>query len=320
LSGAGFVGRISLPMTLKELPLYDSNTLLTKLGVQGNAYERFKILSITGGVPRYIEEFNPVLSAEINIKHLCFSNNGVLFHEFAMIFSDLFGENSAIYERLVLLLVKGTLSLNEICEKLKKQKSGHISKMLNHLIATGFITRDYTWHLKSGEESSLSVYRLSDNYIRFYLKYIKKYHARIERNHFDDIALSSLPGWNTIMGLQFENLVLSNRDLIIKKLNIHRSDILIDNPYFQTKTTRTQGCQIDYLIQTRLHTLYACEVKFSRQRIGIEVIKQMQTKLKQFVIPKRCHCLPVLIHVNGVEDSVLDADYFFEIIDFTEFL
>lgn len=320
LSGTGFVGRISMPMTLKELPLNDSNTLLTKLGIQANAYERFKILSITGGVPRYIEEFNPALPAEENIKRLCFSQNGTLFNEFDIIFSDLFGEHSQLYAKIVLLFINGPLTFNVICEKLKRQKSGHVTKMLNDLLCSGFISRDYTWHVKSGEESSLSTYRLSDNYLRFYLKYIKRYKSRIERGHFDDIALSSLPGWNSIIGLQFENLVLSNRHLIIKRLKLNRSDIIIDNPYFQTKTTRTAGCQIDYLIQTRFNTLYVCEVKFSRHPISSHVIKAMKEKLAKLVIPKRYTAIPILIHINGVDDSVSDADYFAEIIDFIEFL
>ncbi len=320
LSSSGFVGRISLPMTLKELPLHDSNSLLTTLGIQASVYERFKILSITGGVPRYIEEFNPSQSAEENIKRLCFTENGVLFNEFDSIFADLFGSHSVIYEEIVLLLVNQTLTFNDICEKLQKQKSGHVSKMLNDLTSAGFIARDYTWHVKTSKESNLSVYRLSDNYLRFYLKYIKKYKTRIERGHFEDVALSSLPGWSSIVGLQFENLVLSNRHLIIDALGINRNDILIDNPYFQTKTTRTQGCQIDYLIQTRFNTLYACEIKFSRHPIKSSVVEEMRSKLAKLVLPRGYSCIPVLIHVNGVDETVEDADYFAKIIDFTEFL
>ena len=30
-------------------------------------------------------------------------------------------------------------------------------------------------------------------------------------------------------------------------------------------------------------------------------------------------CLPVLIHVNGVRDSVMDAEFFYRVIDFSEY-
>lgn len=36
--------------------------------------------------------------------------------------------------------------------------------------------------------------------------------------------------------------------------------------------------------------------------------------------PKGYSCRPVLIHVNGVHESVLEQDYFAKIIDFGEFL
>ncbi|WP_237342888.1 hypothetical protein [Wolbachia endosymbiont of Folsomia candida] len=58
--------------------------------------------------------------------------------------------------------------------------------------------------------------------------------------------LSSLPEWHTIIGLQFENLVLNNRKSI---LNILRADgIVSENPFFQRKTGNIAGCQIDYMI------------------------------------------------------------------------
>jgi len=65
------------------------------------------------------------------------------------------------------------------------------------------------------------------------------------------------------MGLQFENLVLNNRLWIKQQLSLKPEEILIDNPFFQRKTKRQHGCQIDYLIQTKYNNLYICEVKFS---------------------------------------------------------
>ena len=40
------------------------------------------ILSVIGGVPRYLEEIKSDLSAEDNIKNLCFKTSGILSHEF----------------------------------------------------------------------------------------------------------------------------------------------------------------------------------------------------------------------------------------------
>jgi len=93
-----------------------------------------------------------------------------------------------------------------------------------------------------------------------------------------------------------------------------------DNPFYQRPTKNKAGCQIDYLIQTKFNTLFACEIKFSREPIQGKIIKQMQKKLSQLKIPRNFSCSPVLIHVNGVTDSVIDSNYFTEIIDFKEVL
>jgi len=46
----------------------------------------------------------------------------------------------------------------------------------------------------------------------------------------------------------------------------------------------------------------------------------METKRKRLKNPKFCSIRPVLIHVNGVEESVLDEGYFDKIIDFGQLL
>lgn len=94
----------------------------------------------------------------------------------------------------------------------------------------------------------------------------------------------------------------------------------MDGPFFQTSTIRQSGCQIDYMIQTRFHNLYICEIKFSKDPIGIKVIEEMEEKIKRLKVPKRFSIRPVLVHVNGVEDRVLDEGYFDKIIDFSKLL
>lgn len=68
LKNTGFVGRIDLVLSLDELSLSESFTLLGKQAQFLSSYEIFKILSVTGGVPRYLENIIPKQSAEENIK------------------------------------------------------------------------------------------------------------------------------------------------------------------------------------------------------------------------------------------------------------
>ena len=320
LSSTGFLGRISYRLTLQELPLKDCNQFWLRVGDYVSPYEKLKVLSITGGVPRYLEEIKPALSAEENIKDLCFVKGGPLVNEFNDIFSDLFSDRSPTYKKIVQTLSNGPMEIKDICQSLGIIQTGFISTCLEDLAKSGFISRDYTWKISSGDVSRLSHFRLSDNYIRFYLKYIDKARLKIENDEFAFKSLASLPGWDTIMSLQFENLVITNRKYIKDFLGIKPEDVIADNPFFQRKTHKHPGCQIDYLIQTKFGGLYVCEVKFSKHPIGKEVISEVQQKLNDLSYPKGFSCRPVLIHVNGVHEDVTDSGFFAEIIDFGSLL
>jgi AAA+ ATPase superfamily predicted ATPase len=316
LESTGFVGRVSSVLTLEELPLKDCEPFWGANAHNISAMEKLKILAITGGVPRYLEEILPSLSAEENIKKLCFMKGALLVNEFEQIFSNIFLRDSNTYKKILQILASGEKSFENIRSQLGV-KSGNILAYLKELVLSGFVKRDYTWHLKQGEDAKLSHFRLSDNYLRFYLKYIEKNKTKIDRNSFEFKSLAALPGWNSIMALQFENLVLNNREIIWQFLNIKPEDILSENPFFQNKTTKQLGCQIDYLIQTRFDVLYVVEIKFSRNEISYEIINEIQTKINRIKRPKNMSCRPVLIHVNGVNSEVEDNGYFSDIIDYS---
>lgn len=195
------------------------------------------------------------------------------------------------------------------------EKSGVISDYMEDLVTAGFVSHDFTWHLKTGEDSKLSHFRLKDNYLRFYLKYIEPNKKKIEKQE-----LKILPQWQSVMGLQFENLVLSNRKALQHILGVNPAEIVNDNPYFQRNTQTQKGCQIDYLIQTKFGTCYLCEIKFSSQLITKSVIQEIKQKMQNLKLTNNLSIRPVLIHVNGVDESVQNSDFFSSIIDFNELL
>ncbi len=133
------------------------------------------------------------------------------------------------------------------------------------------------------------------------------------------------------MGAFFENRQKST-DFICKStgyawehfrgiwLEPREEDVIYDNPYLQRSTKARQGCQIDYLIHTKYKNLYLFEIKFSRQPITNKVITQVKEKVARLTLPRGTAILPVLVHVNGVSNGVLDSDYFYSIIDFGDLL
>jgi uncharacterized protein len=323
ISNTLFLGRPTEYMRLQELSLNDCNEFWVQQNIAASPYEKLKLLSVTGGVPRYLELINPVLSAEENIRAMCFSKSGALLGEFKRIFSDVFGKRSQVYRRIVTTLVSGSLSQEEILSRLGRTKTGDISEYLSDLVLAGIVVRDYTWLLDSENVSKLSKYRLKDNYVRFYLKYISPNLLRIDQGLFDNRSLASLTAYEAILGLQFENLVVNNAMQVLNILQIKQEEVVFMGPYFQRKTQRQRGCQIDFLIHTRFGCLYLCEIKFSKNPIKAVVVEQVKTKIDALSLGKSGKSLsvrPVLIHVNGVADSVNEMGFFASMISFGDIL
>jgi uncharacterized protein len=320
VNSTAFFGRVSLHLELAELTLPESNLFLRNNGFKGSDYDKFKLLSVIGGVPWYLEQISSHYTADDNLKHLCFDKNGILVEEFNRIFHDLFLGKGDIYKKIIHTLAQGMRDLATLRSDLDYAKSGSLSHHMNTLIVSGYVSQHYSWSFKTGDLGKRSYYRLSDNYLRFFIKYIEPNLRKIEKNAYKDLSLTALPGWEAMMGYQVENLILKNRTLLLKALNILPSDVVADNPYIQRATAGKRGCQIDYLIQTQTSNLFICEFKFKRRELGLEVIDEVKEKINRLVIPHRFGAVPVLLHLGGVSDKVYDTNYFYRIIDIADFL
>lgn len=320
INSTALFGRISLYLTLKPFSISESYQFLKKQGIQASSYEIFRLLSITGGIPWYLENIRSDQTIDQNIIRLCLSNHGLLVNEFDLIFHDLFDKRGSVYKEIITFLAEGMKDYHDIRDHMGYSEGGGISPYLNALIISGYVSKHKNWSIKTGKISSKSLFRLSDNYLRFYLKVIEPLLDQISLNAFAEASLASIPGWNSIMGLQIENLLLTNRPQILKAIGVHPQDVVMNNPYIQRSTKAQKGVQIDFLIQTETKTLYLCEIKFRRNELKSDVITEVQTKIENLSIPKGYSICPVLFHSNGVSDSILDSRFFYKIIDMNDFL
>ncbi len=315
LGSTGFVGRVSLEMDLQPLPLDACPAFWGEHAGRVSAHEMLRLMSVTGTIPRYLEELVPGRSTEENIRAMCFAGDGFLFREFDRLFSDLYGERGGLYRRLASKLRDGPRTPKEMYRALGVAASGKVLRHLEDLVSCGFATRDYSWNLATGQPSRRSRFRLSDNYLRFYLKYIEPNRHRIRRGAYRG------PGaWSSIAGLQFENLILQARGRLFEALGVPLDEVVYDNPYFRLATKRLPGVQVDYLIQTRFKTLYVCETKFSQDRLGASVIDEVQARIGRLRPPRGFSIRPVLIHASSVTPHVAEAEFFASIVDVSTFL
>lgn len=320
LKSTAFFGRIQLTITLGPLSIPEGAELLKTQGFQGSAYDTYKLLSVLGGIPWYLEQIGTGFTADEHLRQLCFQKDGLLVLEFDRIFHDLFGGKGSLYQKILHTLKDGMKTLSEVRKSLKFSKSGTLSQCMQHLIIAGFIRKQPLWSFKTNQPTKQSLYGIFDPYIRFYLKLIEPNKNKIALGGYQEGSLPMLPGFEAHLGLQLELLLLQNRPLLIKALGISSSEILADGPYRQSKTALQKGCQIDYLIQTLTKNLFICEFKFKRRELSTEVIEALEEKIRALKIPRGMAPIPVLFHLGDISTSLATSNYFYRIVDTTNFL
>lgn len=313
LCNTGFVGRISLVIHLQPLSLNESVYFLRNKGYIGSIYEIVKILCVTGGIPWYLDLIDPHETADNNIYEICFNRTSQLINEFETIFHDLFGNKGDSYRKILKFLVSGMKTQREIREFLGLKEGGTTSLYLKHLISAGFISEHYQWSFKNLTIGKQKLYRLSDCFIRFHLKYVQPYSEFIRQGTYK--KMGGLPGWDTIIGFQLESLLLTNREFLFKALEIDPEIVVCDNPYFQNPTSQKKGVQIDYLIQTKLNSLVICEFKFRKNELNSSIIKEMQQKSDALSVPRGYGKAFALFHIGGISPKVEESGFFYRTID-----
>ena len=90
--------------------------------------------------------------------------------------------------------------------------------------------------------------------------------------------LASLKGWDSIRGLQFENLVVGNFRTLLPILGIEGASLSSAAPFRRAKEGAVSGVQIDLLLQTKA-TAYVIEVK-RRDQIDATIVNEIAAKVK----------------------------------------
>ncbi len=322
LNSADFLGRVSLSLDLRELPLDKCNEFILEVGGAAgkrmSTLEKSRILCVTGGVPRYLEEIEYGATAERNIVDLCFRRGGFLVDEFDKIFNDIFSTRAPTYRQIVRALADGPRTFSGLCEYLQVAASGVFTEYLEDLAAAGFVQRDYVYSPTTGKRSKLSRYRLKDNYLRFYLKYIEPAREKIDAGIFESQGVQSFAAFDAIMGLQFQNLVLNNLALVLQRLKIAPAQLRSASPYFQNRTRRQEACQIDLLIDTK-YAVYVCEIKFQR-RLKPSVVNEVADKAAKLEIGADKSLRRVLIYMGELAAGIEASGAFDQLIAFEQFL
>jgi AAA+ ATPase superfamily predicted ATPase len=270
-----------LPFTLKE-----SIDFLKHKKIKLSTYQITQLYMAMGGIPHYLNEIKTGESAIQSIERICFQKDGLLVNEFDNLYRALF-KNSENHLKIVFALAKKLkgFSRKELIEASKLKDGGAFSEILEELTWCNFITATNGY----GKAKKDSIYRLTDEFSLFYLKFMYR------KNNVNWLQLASSTQWKAWTGYAFENLCFKHLTQIKKRLGIE--GVYTELYSFQSLGNKSVlGAQIDLLIDRNDGIINLCEIKFYDQKYTltksesqkiqhrIEVFKRI-TKTKKTIFP-----------------------------------
>ncbi len=265
-SKGGLHNRITRKIRLLPFTLYETEQFLKHKGLKYTRYDIVKLYMAIGGVPHYLDKLQKGLSVAQNIDYLCFEKDGILYEEFKHLYTSLF-EHSEKHLKIIKALSESHkgMSRSELLEKVQMSSGGDFSLKMTELIESGFVS-EYNYYKT---EKQLSLYRLSDEYSRFYLKYIEKNKKSGTGTWMRIQQKQTYKSWS---GYSFETLCLKHIRQIKKGLGI-------EGVFSNSSSWHNDTTQIDLLIDRDDQIINMCELKFYDSPFSID--KAYYLKIKQ---------------------------------------
>ncbi len=180
VSSLGLAARnISAFIKLKEFTFVDYVNRFPNSSVEQCIYMN----GVLGGVPRYMEEWCEDLSVEDNIKKLILHPNGTLHDEAENFLKSELRELS-LYNTILATLAEGKYKLNDIYDRTGFSRA-KISVYIKNLIELDIAEKIFSFDTTGKENAQKGLYRIKDNYINFWYRYVFPNLSLLERQEVD---------------------------------------------------------------------------------------------------------------------------------------
>lgn len=303
-SKGGLHNRLTRQIRLLPFTLGETEEILVKRGIRLTRYQIAELYMVTGGVPFYLSQLEPGLSAAQMIDQVCFSSTGILRTEYEKLYRSLF-DQSELHMKIVSLLAtkRSGLTRNEIVQGAKTTSGGGLSRLLEELEESGFIDS----RIPFGKKVHDALFRLADEFTFFHFTWIKPLGKKIlDKGYW--MSRQSGPVRRAWSGFAFESLCIKHVWKIKSALGIPMVETT-DAPWrFQGgKSGSLPGAQIDLLIDRRDATINICEMKFSQSEFSIDAAyaKVLRRKVDVFrrATETRKNVFLTMVTTYGVTDN-----------------
>ena len=270
----GLYGRLTCEMKLSPFTLLECEQFFESRKITMTRYNIIQAYMILGGIPFYLDCFNPTLSLAQNIDTLFFNPKAKLGDEFERLFNSVFN-NASSCMKIIRFLFKRHAGYrrDEIAQGTGINPNGDFTKMLKALIASDFVTKYIPWGHAVNEE----YYKLSDCFCWFWLHFKEKLNVTERDYWLHHMKEPEITSWR---GIAFEEVCLQHITQIKMALQIagvasNESSLVVN------ADDGTEGMQIDLLIDRADDVVNVCEMKYSKTNYVIT--KSYAEKLQRHI-------------------------------------
>jgi len=271
-------------------PLYGRRTgqlliqPLSLMGLKGffpgySPEDRISAYAILGGVPAYLLQFSDRLSLTQNIERQILNPNAFLYDEVRFILMEEL-RDPKLYLSILQSIAFGNTRMNDIVQRTGIER-GPVSKYLSVLQDLRLIERETPVTEKHPDKSRRGIYLLSDNFFRFWFRFVLPHRSRLVENGGRRILEREIiPNLDHFIGQGFDKICA-------EMCRYLAGEGRIEMDYDRAGRWWNGNEEIDLLILTGDVPVFAAECKWSKKAIGMDILKSLQRKVSLLALEGR---------------------------------
>ena len=307
----GLHARITSQIYLRPFTLNETEQYLQGRGCLWDRFQIAQCYMFFGGVPFYLSLLDTKESLVQNVDRLCFTRGGALRLEFDELYNALF-THADKYIAVVRLLAEHRCGMTsqDISESTGIDGE-RLTKLLKNLERCDFIMK-FRYY---GKRKQDIIFKLTDFYTLFYIKYIEIYKDSYDEQWWQHHATShSVESWQ---GFTFELLCLMHIRQIRQALNIGGVATEVSAWFDQAdKKKAVRGSQIDLIIERADRIIHLCEMKFSQSEYRITADYEEKLRTRMALFKEKTKNKQTLVHTfvttfgvaNGKHSSLVHSE------------
>jgi AAA+ ATPase superfamily predicted ATPase len=236
-----------------------------------SSQDRISAYAILGGVPAYLMQFSDHVSVARNIERQILSPTAFLYDEVRFILMEEL-RDPKLYLSILQSIAFGNTRLNDIVQRTGIER-GPVSKYLSVLQELRLIERETPVTERHPEKSRKGIYRLSDNFFRFWFRFVLPYRSRLASSGGRRIMDQEIiPQLDNFIGQGFDKICAEILGYLIGRGGIKMSYDSAGRWWGGNEEIDLVGIEGDTPV-------FAAECKWSRKPIGIDILRDLKRKV-----------------------------------------